>query len=291
MSTATRTTAEYIGAKWGGPPRAYGRGRDGKGVRLSVIHYTAGAEGRTSAEDGNAYDKRRTDGTSCHAFHDRDSTVQEVDRADRSNSAYSKGNRLGIHHELCGTVQTRAQWFDEASDPTLWRAARAVAQDCVDFQLEPRRLTVPEVRAAWYSYPNGPRGICGHVDITYAFPEDGGNHTDPGAQFPWDVFIERVKIGIAELTGAPTAPAPTGRKARHSMVLYFTTRKTANGDTPVWALAGASPGTPANWQEVYTQTEANAFSALVGASALQRTPEKFEALRSDFLSPLIVLNP
>ena len=285
MSTATRTTAEYIGAKWGGPPRAYGRGRDGKGVRLSVIHYTAGAEGRFSAEDGNAYDKRRTDGVSCHAFHDRDSTIQEVDRADRSNSAYSKGNRLGVHHELCGTVQSREQWFDEASDPTLWRAARAVAQDCIDFRLEPRRLSVPEVRAAWYSYPNGPRGICGHVDITYAFPEDGGNHTDPGVAFPWTEFIERVKIGIAELTAPITAPAPTGRKARHGMVLYVTT---IDGKAR-WALAGASPGTPANWQEVDTQPKANGFSAMVGATALERTPTEFAELKAKFLAPLSIV--
>lgn len=184
--------SEYPDTIWAGPPRAYGTGRDGKAVRLSVIHYTAGSESRSSAENGAAYDKTRTDGTSCHVFHDPDSSVQEVLRKDRSNSAFSKGNRLGIHHELCGTAQTRAQWLDEASDAILWRAARAVAKDCQDFGLEPRRLSVSEVRAAWYSFPNGPRGICGHVDITRAFPEDGGTHTDPGDGFPWDVFLARV---------------------------------------------------------------------------------------------------
>lgn len=190
-------TAEYPDTKWGGPPRAYGTGRDGKAVRLSVIHYTAGSETRTSAEDGAAYDKIRTDGTSCHAFHDQDSSVQEVLRRDRANSAFSKGNRLGIQHELCGTAQTRAQWLDAASDATLWRAARAVAKDCIDFGLEPRRLSDAEVRAAWYQFPNGPRGICGHDNITRAFPEDGGDHLDPGSGFPWDIFISRVKLVIA----------------------------------------------------------------------------------------------
>lgn len=183
---------EYPDTVFGRTPRAYGTGRDGKGVRLSVVHYTAGSENTSSAENGNAYDAVRTDGTSCHVFHDPDSSVQEVLRKDRANSALHKGNRLGIQHELCGTAQTRAQWLDANSDAILWRAARAVAKDCVDYGLEPRRLSVSEVRRAWYEYPNGPRGICGHVDITNAFPEDGGTHTDPGTGFPWDVFLERV---------------------------------------------------------------------------------------------------
>ena len=174
-------------------PRAWGSGRDGRSVQYVVIHYTAGSERATSAEDGAAYDARRTDGTSCHYFHDQNSTVQCVLTRDRANSALYRGNRLGIQHELCGTAQTRAQWLDAASDATLWRAARQTARDCRKYGLPVRRLSVAEVRAAWYAPAAArPRGICGHVDVTYAYPEDGGDHTDPGAGFPWDVFLERV---------------------------------------------------------------------------------------------------
>lgn len=172
------------------PPRAYGTGRDGRKVKLSVVHYTAGSERSTSAEDGAAYDQRRTDGTSCHFFHDQNSSVQCVYRWNRANSAFHKGNRLGVQHELCGTLQTRGQWLDPASDATLWRAARYVANDCLTYGLQPRRLSVAETRATWYS--NAPGGIVGHVDITRAFPEDGGTHTDPGPEFPWDIFLDRV---------------------------------------------------------------------------------------------------
>jgi len=173
-------------------PNAYGTGRDGKSVMYAVVHYTAGAERNTSAEDGAAYDARRTDGVSTHYFHDSNSTVQCVYTQNRANAAFHKGNRLGIQHELCGTVQTRAQWLDPASDGTLWRAAKQIARDCVKYGLPVRRLTTSQVRAAWYSWPNGPKGICGHVDVTNAYPEDGGTHTDPGAEFPWDVLLERV---------------------------------------------------------------------------------------------------
>lgn len=174
-------------------PRAYGLGRDGKAVRYIVIHYTAGAERSTSAEDGAAYDQRRTDGTSTHYFVDSDSVVQCVQTRNRGNAARHKGNRLGIQYELCGTAQTRAQWLDAASRATLQNAARQVARDCRKYDLPVRRLSAAETRRAWTEFPDGPRGIVGHVDCTNAYPEDGGDHTDPGRDFPWDVFLDLVR--------------------------------------------------------------------------------------------------
>lgn len=129
---------------------------------------------------------------------DSDSVVQCVLTTDRGNAARTKGNRLGIQYELCGTVQTRAQWLDAASRATLQNAARQVARDCRKYDIPARRLTVAETRRAWTDFPAGPRGIVGHVDCTNAYPEDGGDHTDPGAQFPWDVFLDMVR---AELEG------------------------------------------------------------------------------------------
>lgn len=190
-------SSEYPDLRWI-PPAAYGSGRDGKAVRYIVIHYTAGSERSTSAEDGAAYDQSRTDGTSTHYFADSNSVVQCVLTKDRANAARTKGNRLGIQYELCGTVQTRAQWLDDASLPTLQNAARQAARDCKKYELPVRRLSVAETRAAWYDYPAGPKGIVGHVDCTNAYPEDGGDHTDPGSEFPWDVFLDMVR---AEMEG------------------------------------------------------------------------------------------
>lgn len=174
-------------------PRAFGRGRDGKGVRLIVVHYTAGSERSTSAEDGAAYDSRRADGVSTHYFVDQNSVVQCVDTDDRANAAMHRGNRLGIQYELCGTVQTRQQWLDPASYSTLENAARQIARDCRRYDIPARRLTVAETRRAWTEYPDGPRGIVGHHDVTRAYPEDQGTHTDPGEQFPWDVLLQLIK--------------------------------------------------------------------------------------------------
>lgn len=182
-------------------PRAWGEGRDGKSVRYLVIHYTAGSERSTSAEDGASYDQDRTDGTSTHYFIDQNSVVQCVLTKDRANAARHKGNRLGIQYELCGTVQTRAQWLDAASLPTLRLAATQAARDCIKYNIPVRRLTVAQTRSAWTDYPNGPKGIVGHVDCTNAYPEDGGDHTDPGTQFPWDVFLSFVQDEIEQEQG------------------------------------------------------------------------------------------
>ncbi len=178
--------------------KAWGSGRDGKKVMFIVIHYTAGSERSTSAEDGAAYDQRRTDGTSTHYFVDRDSVVQCVLTKNRANAARSKGNRLGIQYELCGTVQTRAQWLDAASLPTLHNAAKQVARDCKKYGIPVRRLSVAETRRAWTDFPNGPKGIVGHVDCTNAYPEDGGDHTDPGPQFPWADFLDMVRAEMED---------------------------------------------------------------------------------------------
>lgn len=167
------------------PPAAYGRGRPSP-PRVIVIHYTAGSERSTSAEDGAAYDQRRTDGTSTHYFVDCNSVVQCVYTWDRANSAMYNGNRIGIQYELCGTKQTRAQWLDSNSDATLTNAAKQAARDAIKYGIPVKKLSPSEVR-------NGAKGFCGHADITLAFPEDNGDHMDPGPEFPWDVFLPRVQ--------------------------------------------------------------------------------------------------
>jgi hypothetical protein len=181
------------------PPRAFGRGRAGYAVQYVVVHYTAGSERSTSAEDGAAYDQRRTDGTSTHYFVDSNSVVQCVYTWDRANAAYQYGNRLGIQYELCGTVQTRAQWLDAASDATLTNAAWQIARDCRKYGLPVRRLTTQQMR-------NGEKGICGHVDVTNAYGL--GDHTDPGPQFPWDVLLARVAQFLAPSTPEATPQTP-----------------------------------------------------------------------------------
>lgn len=177
-------------ALWVGYPKSYTKGRTRK-PQLIVLHYTAGAEGPSSAENGAAYDKRRTDGTSTHYFTDSlGPALQEVPVGDRAHAARYHGNEMGIQIEICGTLQSRAQWLDAVSAPTLdttaWLVADLIKSQGIKFQ----RLTTAQVKAGWAN--KNISGICDHGNITQAFPEDQGDHMDVGSAFPWDVFMPSV---------------------------------------------------------------------------------------------------
>lgn len=168
------------------PPASYTKGREDR-VRVIVVHTTEGHEGTTAAEDGAAYDGRRTDGTSCHYFHDADSSVQCVLTTDTAHAARYHGNRIGSHHELCGTAgQGPKGWADPVSQATIRNGARIAARDARKYNIPVRRLTSAEVRG-------GALGFCGHNEITLAFPEDNGTHWDPGTDFPWAQFLSLVR--------------------------------------------------------------------------------------------------
>jgi N-acetyl-anhydromuramyl-L-alanine amidase AmpD len=159
-------------------------------VQLVVIHTTEGSARDQAAEDGAAYDVRRTDGTSTHYFHDSTSTVQCVRTEDQAHTARAQGNRRGVHHELC-TRAGSANWADAYHQAMLARVAKQAARDARKWGIPVRHLTVEQVAA-------GVKGFCGHWDITRAFPQDGGTHTDPGPNFPWSQFLDMVR---AELNG------------------------------------------------------------------------------------------
>lgn len=192
--------------KWAGYPKSYTPGRN-RPVQFVTLHYTAGSEGPTSAEAGVQYDKVRTDGTSAHIYTDSSGPgLQEVPYGDRAHTARKHGNEIGVHIEICGTVQTRAQWLDAVSLPTLQTTAGIVSSICDELGLAKRRLTTAETRAAYYN-PTGqrPTGINDHNACTLAFPEDGGTHTDVGPEFPWDVFMDMVLAGGEDMTPVQNA--------------------------------------------------------------------------------------
>lgn len=110
-------------------------------------------------------------------------------------AAMPTGNRLGLHLSfLAYAASSRQEWLDHSFQLDL--AAAVVADWCTRYGIPPVKLTADEVRS-------GKRGICGHNEVSQAWHES--DHTDPGAGFPWDEFITRVK---ARMNGKDTTTMP-----------------------------------------------------------------------------------
>lgn len=186
---------------WAGAPRWWASGRE-RPAQYVVVHDTEGHAGPDDAESGVAYDKRRDDSVSCHIMVDTNTALREVADADTAYAAFPKGNTLGIQVELCHAGVWDLSKPNDAA--TFDNGAQVVAQLCKEHGFPATHLTVPQVRAAWYG-PTKPKGVCGHWDVTRAYPEDGGDHTDPGTTFPWAEFIRRV---AGYMTGTPALQPP-----------------------------------------------------------------------------------
>lgn len=182
-------SSEYPDLRWM-PPKSW-TDANRTAVQLVVIHTTEGSARASAAEDGASYDQRRADGTSTHYFHDSDSTIQCVHTADQAHTARTQGNRRGIHHELC-TRAGSATWGDAYHQAMLRLAATQAARDANKWDIPVRKLSPVQVA-------DGMKGFCGHADITNAFPQDNGTHTDPGKNFPWSQFLDMVR---AEMSGS-----------------------------------------------------------------------------------------
>jgi hypothetical protein len=164
-----------------------------------VIHSTEGSETATAAEDGNAYDARRTDQTSTHVFADPNSIVQEVNSRDRSWAARTVANNRGYQVELCGkAAQTASNWIDQASAPELELAAKHCAYVAHTYAIPPRWCTKADVDARRPGF------------LTHAMVSEWieGTHTDPGKNFPFAWFLGRVAYYMAMLYPPPPAPTP-----------------------------------------------------------------------------------
>src|SRR5438034_2583294 len=164
---------------------AGGDGGPRPSTTVVVIHATDDT-GNALAEARYAID--RPDKTSAHFYSDETQVIQALDTTHIAYGCLYHGNHISIQFELCGPS-------NRLTDATLRRVAPIVARVCRDWGIPVRKIGPRDVAA-------GVKGICGHADITLAFPQDNGDHTDPGAQFPWATFIRYVQGVDMEQTDA-----------------------------------------------------------------------------------------
>lgn len=160
--------------------------RGGTRITLCVLHTNEGNNPADVWPDRTAENLARyldgdTVAASYHVIVDDDSIVRYLPDNVAAWSVRS-GNARSLNICLTGWARwTREEWLTHRSMLTL--AATIVRDWCATHGIPVRKLTPPQVGADF-------SGICGHYDWTVG--KRDGTHTDPGAEFPWDVFIDMV---------------------------------------------------------------------------------------------------
>lgn len=135
-----------------------------------------------------------------------------VDNAHRVRVVYDEDtawtmpptNGYSLNVEMAGyAAQTPAEWKDTYSQSTLDNAALCVAEWCKKYDIPIRRLTDDQIRSQ-------AKGLAGHVDVNRVFADS--THYDPGPDFPWDGFLERVTVHFNALGGSTAPVKPVSAK-------------------------------------------------------------------------------
>lgn len=181
-TVASMTVAtHYPGVTYGDPPKGTSGALSPVPPRLIVIHATDNAT--ATARNEAHYAATRTDPqsrwTSAHFYVDDNEVIGSQSLLMRAWGCYS-GNALSWQIEICGKSGA-------LSTAATNRAADFVRGLCAYGKIPTVKLSPDEVAS-------GAHGICGHADITLAFPADKGTHTDPGwgAQ-QWSSLIARIR--------------------------------------------------------------------------------------------------
>ena len=173
-------------------------------------------------------------------------------------AAMPTGNRRGLHLSFLAYAQSsRQEWLDNMNQLDL--GARVVADWCTRYGIPPVKVSPDEIRA-------GKRGVCGHADVSAAWRES--DHTDPGAGFPWDVFLDRVKHFMN--------PAPQSKETDMSQeILNRLTDQDRKLNLILDQLAGPG-GNFAGWPQLGGRTLVDAVAAIAEVEGVTGTRDTKE---------------
>lgn len=169
---------EYIPAKyqikWNKPRQ----------VLWIIVHDMEALETEKRARNCAIYFQNPPRAGSAQVCADDVEIIQCVHDNDQAAGAVG-ANQLGLHIEQPGfAAESPDQWQDEYSQKTLKNVAEVIAQWCLKYDIPIRKIGPAELKAH-------EKGICGHWDVSQAFP--GTGHSDPGPNFPWDELIPMVQ--------------------------------------------------------------------------------------------------
>lgn len=156
-------------------------------VHIRVIHSTEGpmSRGNARALAGPDWFGGPLAGTSAHDIFDPGEGVEMVPPDHVAWHVGSGGNYFTRGSEHCGRVAlTREQWLSPDGQEMLDRSARYNAAAAHRDGVLPRWLSLTQLAAK-------EPGFCTHNDIRLVF--GGTTHSDPGPNFPYDWYMDRVR--------------------------------------------------------------------------------------------------
>lgn len=228
-------------------PRGYTVGRYGHVPTYCVIHTTEGAANSSAAENGAAYDARRTDDVSTHFFVDSNTVVQCVLTKDTAWTARD-ANARGIQFELCGRAATTNWLTDPYYSAMLKQAAQVVAKVCKKYGMPARWLSDAELRSGTV------KGLTTHAQVTRVL---GGTHTDPGPHFPFSWFASEVNT---ILNPPKPKPQPVAYDTKEPTLMLIRSSTKGTDTDAIYKTDGFSR----TW--ISSMTEVNSLSAAMKGS-------------------------
>jgi hypothetical protein len=153
-----------------------------------VMHDTEGGTAKSVAE----YFASPSPGGSAHLVVDDNACYRCLTNEQVPWGAPS-ANWNGFHIEQCGYARwTSEQWLSHRK--MLERGAYKTAYHCHLFGIPPIFRTAEGLKA---KRP----GITTHAEVSKAFPNAAGNHTDPGGGWPRALWMGLVRTHYEDLAG------------------------------------------------------------------------------------------
>lgn len=147
-----------------------------------------------------------TNETSAHTISDPAVNTDMVNEAYRAWHC-GNGNNTSLGDEHTGRAAwTRAQWTTDLGMKMLRISAKRTAKQCRDHNIRPRWLSLSQLA-------DNEDGLCTHNDMRLV--RGGTTHTDPGAGFPYDLYLQMVNEELGNVprdddSGAESPnPVPT----------------------------------------------------------------------------------
>lgn len=232
--------------------------RDNARVRLVVLHTAEGARDVVSL--GNYLSNPAVEASYHVAFDDN--RMEQYVNYNVAAWAVLSANNISDNGCCCGfAAWSRDEWLNNHKI-MLELAAQWVASRCIARKLPIRHLSLSEVAACAVD-PNHPGGVIGHWDWTRGAQD--GNHTDPGAQFPWDWVINRAQ----QIAGGPIQRGSIDDMGVFNREISGTGRiiwdcpvgSAAADQRDAWLSASVLDATGPVWVRVFAQSDAGGINS------------------------------